>query len=215
MNLMNGIVTLVIVLMTILIQPISGQAIQKAPELEPGHDGAIEINGPPGVEIFIDNTSKGLMPQSGTLSIPGVRGGTRLVQVIREGHPNESLLAQIFENKTEVVNISSESLYGSLEVTANPANVIAYLDTSYFGVTPISSDKVLVGGHKISIHQEGFHDWSQDVMIKSDEKTSVSAELEKLEPTPIPTKPGLPGFTAILALSALLVIGILVRRKKY
>jgi len=205
----------ILFLILTMTQPIYGLVLEKAPETTSDQVGTIQINGPPGVAIQIDNSPKNVIPETGTLMIPDVRGGSRQVQILRTGHPNESWTVEVFVNKTEIVNISNESLYGILEVTANPANVIAYLDTSYFGVTPISSDKVLVGGHKISIHQEGFQDWAQDVVIKSGEKTSVNAELVKLEPTATPTKSGIPGFTAIIALSALMAIGILVRRKKY
>nr|WP_319539618.1 PEGA domain-containing protein [uncultured Methanospirillum sp.] len=205
----------ILFLILTMTQPIYGLVLEKAPETTSDQVGTIQINGPSGVAILIDNVPKGLIPESGTLMIPDVRGGSRQLLMLRDEHPNESWNVEVFVNKTEVVNISSESLYGTLEVTANPANVIAYLDTSYFGVTPISSDKVLVGGHKIRIHQEGFQDWSQDLMITSGVKTSVNADLVKLEPTTTPTKAGIPGFTAILALLALMMIGILVKRKKY
>lgn len=203
-----------IVILVTSIQPISGLVTYKAPETVPNEVGTIQVNGPSGVQIQIDNIPKGTIPESGTIIIPNIRGGSRQLQILRNGHPNESQTVEVFANQTECVNISQESLYGELMITSQPPNVITYLDTSYMGVSPINSTKVLIGGHKISIHQDGFQDWSQDVVIKSGKKTVVSAELIKTEPTPTQSKSSTPGFSAVIGLIALMGVGFWIRRGK-
>lgn len=197
-----------------MIQPISGLVIYKAPESAPHETGTIQVNGPSGVHILIDNIPEGLIPESGTITIPNVRGGSRQLVAIRDGHPDESYPVEVFVNQTEYVNISLESNYGELEITSQPPNVIVNLDTSYMGVTPINSTTVLVGGHKVIIHQDGYQDWSQDVVIKSGEKTTVFAVLTRNETPSAKAPSGIPGFSSLLALLALMGAGILVGKRR-
>lgn len=186
---------------------VSGLAYLKAPEAGPGEVGIVQINGSPGVEIWIENQSAGVIPSSGVLVIPDVRGGTRQVKVLRgAGIPQEQYEVEVFVNGTAVLEISPKSIYGSLEVTSTPPNVKMYLDTTYAGVTPYSHDRVIASGHKVILQMDGYQEWTEDVVIRPGEKTTVSAVMERGIPETGEPASSTPGFTMILALLACAIV---------
>ncbi len=195
------------ILLIASVSAVSGLAYLKAPEAGPGEVGIVQINGSSGVEIWIENQSAGLIPSSGVLVIPAVRGGTRQVQVLRgDGIPQEQYEVEVFVNETAVLEISPESIYGSLEITSNPPNVKMYLDTTYAGVTPYSHDRVIASGHKVILQMDGYQEWTGDVVIRPGEKTTVSAVLEREIPQTGEPASSTPGFTMVLAILACAVV---------
>jgi hypothetical protein len=207
-------VVLLILFLSSSTQVISGYVIQKAPEGGADEVGTVQVQGNPGVQIKIDNTMKGIIPESGVLIIQNVREGSRQLQAVKVGHPIETYPIEVFINQTAIVEISPESRYGDLMVTSTPPGIKVYLDMHYKGITPCNLTNLFVGGYKLSLQLEGYQDWEQDIMIKPGEKKTISAVLIPNEHSTSTTSSKTPGFSSSLAGIALICVGLWYKVKK-
>ena len=177
--------------------------------------GVIQVNGSPGIQMMVDNISKGLIPASGTLIIPNVSTGTRHLTAMKgEGIPPENYVLNVFLNETAFLEIDSQTLYGNMEITSNPPNVLVYLDSNYVGITPYTSPYLVAGDHNVILQMKNFQEWSEDVIITPGEISLVSADLIPMKPTNQPVESSIPGFTSIMALFALVSVIICIECKK-
>ena len=78
-------------------------------------------------------------------------------------------------------------LVGSIEVESSPSGAKVYLDSTYKGTTPLTLDDVSLGSHKILISKTGFDEWSKLVTVKADSTVSMSADLNEIQTTTVPT----------------------------
>lgn len=63
---------------------------------------------------------------------------------------------------------------GTIEVTADIPSVPVYLDMVYAGVTPLTLSDVDAGNHLIQVSPEGFFSQTQNISVKSGEKSTIS-----------------------------------------
>lgn len=63
---------------------------------------------------------------------------------------------------------------GTIEVTADIPSVPVYLDMVYAGVTPLTLSDIDAGNHLIQVSPEGFFSQTQNISVKSGEKSTIS-----------------------------------------
>lgn len=200
----------------VTVQPACCFVLNKAPEGNPGEIGMVEITGPSGIEVAIENVSMGTIQNDGKLILSGIRSGSRELNVYRKGFPNEIYTIEVFPNTTNFVELSAETIYGNLIVNSSPTNVKVYIDNKYSGITPLYISDLLVRGYKLRLEMEGYQKWEQDIVVQPGKTESVSITLTVNEPALSPTTSRTPGFGILISIISVLCLFMwanLIRRK--
>jgi hypothetical protein len=66
---------------------------------------------------------------------------------------------------------------GTVKITSSPTGAEVYLDNEYHGTSPCTISAVPTGNHMVEIRETGYHTWSQNITVMSENTTSVSITL--------------------------------------
>lgn len=94
---------------------------------------------------------------------------------------NEQTAVKLADSITQVLTTGSGRARGTLSVTSEPAGSEVRIGSRRLGVTPVTR-KVWAGSYQVDVTHEGHKPYSQQVDVKNDETTPLSATLVRLEP---------------------------------
>ena len=82
------------------------------------------------------------------------------------------------EKETEKPSPPRQIQTGSIMVKSEPPSADIYLDGDNIGLTPAIITQILPGRYKIKIKMDGYHIWDQNVDVKTNKETSLTAVLK-------------------------------------
>ncbi len=84
--------------------------------------------------------------------------GTYNIKIMKEGYVTYETQVKINSSNTVInADVKKEIYMGTLTVTSQPSGAQLYLDGTYVGLTPYTSD-VTQGQHSITVKKEGYKD---------------------------------------------------------
>ena len=114
-----------------------------------------------GVEIWIDNTKKGVGSWSGKLEI-----GDHIVECRKESYVSSSQNLSITSSASiERTFDPLEPIHGSLNITSNPIGAKIKIDGVEVGETPLIKNDVLVGNRVVEITMNGYKSHVETIKV--------------------------------------------------
>ena len=125
-------------------------------------------------DIYVDETRVGRGTWTGRLS-----GGEHLVEARRESYRPVMKKINMTTGKKETVAIGSPTpVYGGLDITSDPDEVMVYLDDVKIGETPLTKDDVLIGTHTLRFEKKGCTTLEKAVTIEEGKVKELSEKLQ-------------------------------------
>ncbi|WP_321507911.1 PEGA domain-containing protein [uncultured Methanoregula sp.] len=167
---------------------------------------------PGGASVAIDGVGFGQTPASGSLKLNNIPAGEHTVTLSLTGYQPVSAIVSVTANTVSEVNKILQPLTpvfgkGSLSISSTPSGANVFLDNNFIGITPLTVNDVAAGSHILTLRYDGYQDYSTTTLVNTGATSTVSAVL--VATTPTPRSPVL----AITVLGALLIAGLVVRRK--
>lgn len=182
--------------------------------------GSIEVRSTPtGAAIKLDGSQKGVTPSK----LTNVKAGVHELVLTLSGYPDYKQTVTVKSGETLSVTAqmgssspssgqqstgsgqqAAASGTGTLSVTTIPAGAQAYLDGNLIGNTPTSTSGVSAGTHTLRLSMSGYSDVAVPVTITAGQTTQYSTSM--VAATPAPGGLGIPGFTAILGMIAVMAV---------
>jgi formylglycine-generating enzyme required for sulfatase activity/serine/threonine protein kinase len=149
--------------------------------------GGVDISSKPSeADVYIDGNKIGKTP----LVLEKVIKGKQNIEVRKQGFNAWKNTIEIKAAETAKVEVDLLTVFGSLNITSDPSEVLVSIDGKNVGQTPLQLNKIRKGKVKISIDKEGFDEWEQEIMIEPSKVFEVNAVLVssfgslKIETTP-------------------------------
>jgi PEGA domain len=187
--------------------------------MTPAVYGTVAITSMPGATVYMDSSSQGRIPSSGTLTIYNVANGNRLFKVTATGYndwmnsvyvqPNtittiSAVLTPVGPNPTPV------PATGGFNIVSTPNGAEVYVDNLFQGYTPATLSNIVPGQHQILLKYTGYIDYSTTASVTSGQVTPLAIGMQPA-PTPTPASP--PSLAVFILGLAMAGICISLRRR--
>jgi hypothetical protein len=137
--------------------------------------GLVTINSiPSDALIFIDGKKVGNTPDT----ISGIKTGTYLVEVKRDGYENWRENIEITDKAYNFTATLQEKT-GSIEIKSDPSNATILINGNKTGLTPETLKNIKPGIHQVEVIADGFENWSNSIEVTAENKSDVTALLQK------------------------------------
>jgi hypothetical protein len=125
-------------------------------------------------DIYIDGKRVATGQWSGKLA-----AGSYQVECIKPNYITSRQVITISDiNESRTISLKSPTpIFGSLSAESTPRGATVTVDREVKGVTPLFIDNVLTGDHTVEFIMDGYQTQKQNVTVKENEYTKVSAEL--------------------------------------
>ena len=142
---------------------------------------------PAGARVTVDGRVRGVTP----LNISGLAYGSHTIRVERPGYETvrgrvsisssrpTAAMTIALENAPARAAGESRTFRGSLSVISRPSGASVYLDGRLIGTTPLVVGDVGAGSHAVRLEMPGYRRWSSAVLVVADERTRVTASLDR------------------------------------
>jgi len=176
--------------------------------------GWITVFSSPGnARVTLDGNYVGRTTSDQSLNLDAVTPGEHSIALELTGYIPYSTQVMVEQNLVSLVNatlipVSGQVANGALAVTSDPAGATIYVDNKSIGITPLTVNDIAAGDHQVTIHQDGYSDYSASILVTAGTTRIVSATL--LTVTPALHSPVFP----LAALGALGIIWFFTLRKK-
>ena len=153
---------------------------------------------PPGAQLFVDGRPSGRTP----ITVRELARGPHRLEVTRDGYtpiehrvvitqsrPSQFVMLRLRRAHAAQATAAAapvrlatavgDRLKGSLDIDSRPPGAKVFVDGRLVGTTPMLASAVSSGDHAIGLELEGYRRWSSSVRIASNEKTRVTASLER------------------------------------
>jgi len=142
--------------------------------------GNIEITtNPASAEIFINNQSMGLTPDT----IKDLEAGTYSLTLKKAEYKDVIKTIKIEAGKTitENINLDKMILAGLLEIRSEPEGARVIINNEDKGNTPVIMENLKIGTYKVKLIKEGYKETEKEVIVKFNDTTTERFTLEKIE----------------------------------
>jgi hypothetical protein len=131
-------------------------------------------DGASGGQLFVDGQPVGTVP--GRVE---VAQGHHLIEVKKAGFKDwrDSADVNEGEQRTMVVDLQAEVKKGMLLVTADVAGADVYVDGTKRDAAPALITDLPEGPHVVEVRKEGAPPWKQEVTVRANQQTKVTAQL--------------------------------------
>jgi hypothetical protein len=151
-------------------------------ERRPG-TGQLWVNShPEGASVYLNGRYVGQTP----LELAQINAEEYLVQVELTGYESWQREVQINDSRTTFLSadLKSTGQYGTIVIQCDVDLARIYLDGQFKRLTHKNRDIVLddipAGFHDLSIILSGYHDWSQRIEVKPNQKVQLTIYLDKI-----------------------------------
>lgn len=116
--------------------------------------GKLMVNTPdlPGSTVKIDGKVVGMTPFAAAQDIIV---GKHTIEVSRPNYVSQTQEVEIFEGKTETLNLSLTSM-GNFVISSTPAGASLYINNRYIGVTPCSMTDLASGDYSVRLEKDKY-----------------------------------------------------------
>lgn len=137
-----------------------------------------------GVEIWVDDTKKGIGSWSGRLEI-----GDHIVECRKVSHVTSSHSLTI-ANLNDVTRTFEplKPIYGTLNISSTPIGATITIDGEKVGETPMIKNDVLIGKRKVEISMKGYQTKTESVDVVEGKSIEISPKLSVTKSTTSATK---------------------------
>ena len=126
-------------------------------------------------EIYIDNVLQGKGQWTGRLA-----EGEYVVVAKKASHRDSGKTIEVTAGKDQTVSLPAPTpVYGQLNITTEPSDVIIYLDGVKIGESPMLQNNVLIGQHSLTFEKEGYLTREKNVEVIERQMVTVSETLEE------------------------------------
>jgi len=148
---------------------------------------------PPGSAVTIDNTSVGVVDQSGIITIRTIDAGNRMIQVTMPGYKDHLEQIYVAPNLENKIRISLNPITtGTLDISSTPSGAEVTVNGSPYGVTPVTAADLEQGSYVIGCNLPGYQNAQSQVILSAGKRQPVSMTLQPIPtatPSPVPTTP--------------------------
>ena len=157
---------------------------------------------PSGADVYLDGNLKGTTPTT----ISDVPQGEHKIK-LRKIDYYDSREIPVTATAEKIASVSETLIHekGSLKISV-PTGADIYLDDEYKGKTPVTLTDIPTGPYILVIKKFGYADYSQNIQIKTDEISEVSASMN--------LAPGIKLVFISMIILFIIGIGLLIIRKK-
>jgi PEGA domain len=182
--------------------------------------GTVVITSMPGATVYMDSSSQGSIPSSGSLALYNVANGNRLFRVTAPGYndwmnsvyvqpgsltPVNAVLSPIGPNPTPV------PATGGFTIVSTPSGAEVYVDNLFEGTTPATLTGIAPGLHQVLLKYTGYVDSSTTESVISGQTTPLAIGMQ---PAPTPTPASAPSvLTFIGGLAMACGLCVILRRR--
>jgi beta-lactamase class A len=159
----------------------------------------------PGAPVAVDAGKGGrswqtLTDDAGLFWLRGLQPGRADLTVYMPGYDVWQARLALTADHIEQVTPVAARVLGLMDLTTNPPGAVPALDGRPIAGCPQTpcAVSVAVGTHKLTVTADGYVDWSQELIVARDQRTSVEAPLER--------KRGVLSITTVAAAGALLLV---------
>jgi len=129
---------------------------------------------PQGCEIIINGQKIGASPYSGLLT-----SGEHQLELRKELYYTAVLSFSLEAGETKNIKQSLDPKFGHLNITSIPSGARITIDGKSFGLTPLSSIKLLSGRHELKAEKELYHPHAATYDVQDGEQKRIALELDK------------------------------------
>jgi hypothetical protein len=182
--------------------------------------GTVIISSVPGAVVWMDSSSQGKIPSSGTLTLYTIPSGNHLFKVTAGGYYDWINTMYIQPNTVTpfTATLSPAGAQptpvpatGGFTIVSTPSGADIYIDNLFRGYTPSTPDGITAGQHQVTLKYTGYVDYSAFATVNAGQTTPLAVSLQ---PAPTPTLVSAP--SPALLIGGLLVaagIALYVRRR--
>ena len=131
---------------------------------------------PPGAKAYLTGKEIGDTP----IKVSGITPGVYELRVIKGGYAPHEAQVKIVGGRSETVRVSLSKSVGSLLLRTEPAGANVYIDGKLAGVSPLRSEELTPGIHRVQVSKEAYETQEKEVIIKANERAEVSVSLKKI-----------------------------------
>ena len=178
--------------------PAEGQTIPVTAYLTPvqNYGSIVVYSNPSGATAVVDGGSSQITP----CTFSNLFAGSHTVYVSKSGYSSVSRTVAVSAGSTTQVSVTLSAIAqdtGSIYMVSTPQGANAYVDGTYFGITPALATGLTAGNHEVKISLAGFQDWVGNVNVVAGATTTVTQTLHVGTVTPTPTPTGTTGSVAV------------------
>jgi PKD repeat protein len=154
------------------------------------------------VSVHVDGEFGGTTSYQGAVNVQGLAEGTFTLRLLRSGYrdwlksvgisPGLTTVVYAYlepgagnsTTRNETISETSVSLYGNLKLDTSP-DVVVYVGGEFGGITDYSGATVqglIEGTYSLNLTKVGYYDWTNEVVIRSGQTTTIEAELIPFPP---------------------------------
>lgn len=140
----------------------------------------------PGASIYVDGEYKSSGNWRGSLAY-----GPHRVECRKESHRSSETSVTLSDGCNTTIRLNDpEPILGTLSALSSPENAEVWVDGKLMGHTPLLLNNVLIGNHYVEVKKNYFKPESVSLLIRENEVTNQSFQLESRVPVHITTSPG-------------------------
>lgn len=185
--------------------------------MTPAVYGTVAITSLPGATVYMDSSSQGRIPSSGTMTLYNVANGNRLFKVTAAGYNDWMNSVYVQPNTITTINAvltpvgpnpTPVPATGGFNIVSTPNGAEVYVDNLFQGYTPATLSNIIPGQHQILLKYTGYVDYSTTASVTSGQVTPLAISMQPA-PTPTPaSSPSLAVFILGLAMAAGICISL-------
>lgn len=181
--------------------PADGQTVYVTAYLTPiATYGSISVTTSPSqATAVLDGSQSQITP----CTFNNVNPGTHTIMVSKSGYSTTSRTVSVSAGSNTPVSVTLSQLppnTGSIYMVSNPQGAAAYVDGTYYGMTPALAPGLAAGTHQVRFSLAGFQDYLGIVTVVGGQTTTVTQTLV-VAPTGTPTPTPVPGTGTIAVTS--------------
>ena len=178
--------------------PAEGQTIPVTAYLTPvqNYGSIIVYSNPSGATAVVDGGASQITPAT----FSNLYSGSHTVYVSKSGYSSVSRTVTVSAGSTTQVSVTLSQIAqdtGSIYMVTTPQGANAYVDGTYYGITPALATGLSAGNHEVKLSLAGFKEWVGTVNVVSGSTTTVTQTLHTGTATPTPTQTTGTGTVAV------------------
>lgn len=127
----------------------------------------------PGVEVYLNGSSKGLAP----VVLGDLNPGNYRIELRKDGYDTYTKTISISPGSSETVEAALKEASSAVTVNSSPGGAGIYVDGNYRGNTPLRMNGFSAGAYDIELRRDGYNNFKRRIYVKSGESQSVSYTL--------------------------------------
>lgn len=118
-----------------------------------------------GAAVYVDGVQRGQTP----CDIDRINAGEIELKLESKGYRPYSQKMKLSEGQEEAITVQLEVQPGKLNIVSIPPKARVYIDNSFAGTSPVSSESIAPGTHRVRVECEGHDTMARNIDIEAGE----------------------------------------------